>query len=136
MSEASSSSFLWRERNGLVRPAVDVDRVLWTELGALRIAQSRLGRGGTDLAERALDAALEDVRKGKTGSFPRHLQNMHADTYTQEQQQGYLYPHNYPNRWVQQQYLPDELVGTKYYEYGENKMEQAAKQSWDAIKKQ
>lgn len=84
----------------------------------------------------ALDAALEDVRKGKTGSFPRHLQNMHADTYTQEQQQGYLYPHNYPNRWVQQQYLPDELVGTKYYEYGENKMEQAAKQYWDAIKKQ
>jgi hypothetical protein len=62
MSEASSSSLLWRDRNGLVRPAVDVDLVLWTELGALRIAQSRLDRGGTDLAERALDAALEDPR--------------------------------------------------------------------------
>ena len=83
----------------------------------------------------ALDAALEDVRKGKGGGFPRHLQNMHADTYTQERQQGYLYPHNYPNRWVAQQYLPDELVGTCYYQYGENKMEQAAKLYWDAIKK-
>ncbi len=82
----------------------------------------------------ALDSALADVRAGKTGDFPRHLQNMHADTYTMEREQGYLYPHNYPNRWVQQQYLPDELVGTKYYTYGDNKLEQAAKQYWAAIK--
>ena len=82
----------------------------------------------------ALDAALEDVRKGKGGDFPRHLQNMHADTYTQERDQGYLYPHNYPNRWVKQQYLPDALVGTQYYTYGDNKIEQAAKQYWAAIK--
>ena len=82
----------------------------------------------------ALDAAMEDVRKGKGGDFPRHLQNVHVDTYTQEREQGYLYPHNFPNRWVRQQYLPDELVGTKYYSYGDNKLEQAAKQYWDAIK--
>ena len=82
----------------------------------------------------ALDAAIEDVRKGRGGDFPRHLQNVHADTYTQEREQGYQYPHNYPNRWVRQQYLPDELVGTQYYTYGENKLEQAAKQYWDAIK--
>ena len=83
----------------------------------------------------ALDAALEDVRKGKGGDFPRHLQNMHADTYTMEREQGYQYPHNYPNHWVKQQYLPDELVGTRYYEYGPNKLEQAARQYWDSIKK-
>ena len=82
----------------------------------------------------ALDMALEDVRKGKGGDFPRHLQNMHADTYTQERDQGYKYPHNYPNQWVKQQYLPDELAGAKYYSYGANKLEQAAKQYWDAIK--
>lgn len=82
----------------------------------------------------ALDAALEDVRKGKGGDFPRHLQNVHFDTYTQEREQGYKYPHNYPGRWVQQQYLPDALVGTQYYAYGDNKLEQAAKQYWDAIK--
>ena len=82
----------------------------------------------------ALDAALDDVRKGKTGDFPRHLQNMHADTYTMEREQGYKYPHNYPHHWVQQQYLPDTLAGTQYYEYGPNKLEQAAKAYWDAIK--
>ncbi len=83
----------------------------------------------------ALDAALADIRKGKGGDFPRHLQNMHADSYTMEREQGYKYPHDYPNRWVAQQYLPDALVGTQYYQYGDNKMEQAAKAYWDAIKK-
>lgn len=84
----------------------------------------------------AIDAALDDVRKGKSGDFPRHLQNVHADTYTMEREQGYLYPHNYTNHWVKQQYLPDELVGAHYYEYGPNKLEQAAKQYWDSIKKE
>ena len=84
----------------------------------------------------ALDAALADVQKGLGGSFPRHLQNVHADTFTQERSQGYLYPHDYPNHWVAQQYLPDDLVGTHYYTYGPNKLEQAAKQYWDAIKKE
>ena len=84
----------------------------------------------------AIDAALDDVRKGKSGDFPRHLQNVHADSYTMEREQGYLYPHNYPNHWVKQQYLPEELAGTRYYEYGPNKLEQAAKQYWDSIKKE
>ncbi len=84
----------------------------------------------------AIDAALDDVRNGKSGDFPRHLQNVHADTYTMEREQGYLYPHNYPNHWVKQQYLPDELAGTCYYEYGPNRLEQAAKQYWDSIKKE
>ena len=84
----------------------------------------------------ALDAALADVKKGKGLGFPRQLQNIHADTYTQEREQGYLYPHDFPNHWVKQQYLPDDLVGRKYYEYGPNKLEQAAKLYWDAIKKE
>ena len=82
----------------------------------------------------ALDMALEDVRRGKGGDFPRHLQNVHADSYTMEREQGYKYPHDFPGHWVKQQYLPDELVGTRYYEYGPNKLEQAAKQYWDGIK--
>ena len=82
----------------------------------------------------ALDMALADIRKGITGDFPRHLQNMHADTYTMEREQGYLYPHDFPHNWVKQQYLPDELVGKQYYTYGDNKLEQAAKQYWLAIK--
>ena len=83
----------------------------------------------------ALDSALADVKKGKGLGFPRHLQNVHADTYTMEREQGYDYPHNHPNHWVRQQYLPDDLAGAKYYEYGPNKLEQAAKAYWDAIKK-
>ena len=83
----------------------------------------------------AMDAALADVRKGKTGDFPRHLQNVHCDGAGFEREQGYLYPHAFPNHWVQQQYLPDELVGTHYYKYGENKLEQATRQYWEKIKR-
>ncbi len=84
----------------------------------------------------AINSAHADICKGKTGDFPRHLQNVHADSYTMEREQGYLYPHDFPNHWVQQQYLPDALVGTRYYEYGPNKLEQSAKQYWDMVKKE
>ena len=83
----------------------------------------------------ALDSALADVRQGKGLGFPRHLQNVHADSYTMEREQGYQYPHDFPNHWVQQQYLPDDLAGKRYYEYGPNKLEQAAKAYWDSVKK-
>jgi len=82
----------------------------------------------------ALAAATEDIQKGKGRGFPRQLQNVHADTYTQERSQGYLYPHDYPNHWVKQQYLPDDIAGARYYEYGPNKIEQTAKQYWELIK--
>ena len=84
----------------------------------------------------ALDAALADVKQGRGLGFPRQLQNVHADSYTMEREQGYLYPHDYPNHWVKQQYLPDDLAGKRYYEYGPNKLEQAAKQYWNAVKKE
>ena len=83
----------------------------------------------------ALDSALADVRQGKGRGFPRHLQNVHADSYTMEREQGYLYPHDFSNHWVEQQYLPDDLAGTVYYQYGSNKLEQSAKQYWDSVKK-
>ncbi len=83
----------------------------------------------------AIDGALADVRKGKTGAPPRHLQNVHADSYSMEREQGYLYPHDFPGHWVRQSYLPEELTGAKYYEYGPNKLEQAAKRYWEEIKK-
>ena len=78
-------------------------------------------------------AAQADVRAGKTGDYPRHLQNVHADSAGMERDQGYLYPHDFPNHWVRQQYLPDALAGSHYYQYGDNKVEQAAKRYWDAI---
>lgn len=83
----------------------------------------------------AIDKAFSDIRAGKTGNIPRELQNVHADSSEHKREQNYKYPHSFPNHWVKQQYLPDELVGTSYYDYGDNKTEQAAKTYWDNIKK-
>ncbi len=83
----------------------------------------------------AIDAAIADVRSGKSGPPPRELQNVHADGTGFEREQGYKYPHSYPGHWVRQQYLPDALRGARYYEFGDNKLEQTAKKYWDEIKK-
>ncbi len=83
----------------------------------------------------AIAEAMADIKNGKSGPIPRELQNVHADGTGFEREQGYLYPHSYPNHWVKQQYLPDELKNRQYYVYGENKAEQAAKRYWDEIKK-
>ena len=77
----------------------------------------------------AIDAALSDLRAGKSGSVPRTLQNVHCDGEDNPNKgQFYLYPHDYPNHWVDQQYLPDALKDTVYYRFGDNKMEQAARE--------
>ncbi len=83
----------------------------------------------------AIDAARADVRAGKSGNIPREMQNVHADGTGFEREQGYKYPHNYPGHWVRQQYLPDSLKNAHYYEYGDNKTEQAAKRYWEEIKR-
>ena len=83
----------------------------------------------------AIDKAMADVRAGRTGSVSRELQNVHADGTGFEREQGYQYPHNFPGHWVKQQYLPKELRNAKYYEYGENKTEQAARRYWEEVKK-
>ncbi len=75
----------------------------------------------------AYNLARADVDAGRGGDVPRHL---HAPDF-----KGYLYPHDYPGHWVEQQYLPDDLKGKKYYTFGENKTEQAAKQYFEFIKK-
>ena len=83
----------------------------------------------------AIAAASQDIQAGRCGPFPRQLQNKHFDgADAKERGQHYLYPHDYPGHWVAQQYLPDELKDRVYYQYGENKLEQAAKAYWDKIK--
>ena len=84
----------------------------------------------------AYDAAAADIRSGKSGPIPRTLQNKHFDGDDAEVKgQFYQYPHSFPGRWVRQQYLPDAIKDRVYYEYGENKQEQAAKEYWERIKK-
>lgn len=83
----------------------------------------------------AIDAAIADVRKLGYLEFPRQLQNKHFDGEGAKiKGQHYLYPHDFPNHWVEQQYLPDRIKDKVYYEYGENKAEQSAKAYWQSIK--
>lgn len=84
----------------------------------------------------AMFAAAADVEKGITGDFPRQLQNVHYDGEgAKVKGQHYLYPHDYPNHYVEQQYLPDELKDRVYYEFGDNKLERAAKEYREKIKR-
>ena len=83
----------------------------------------------------AINSAMQDVKSGNTGPVPRQLQNMHYDGEdNQNKGQFYLYPHDYNNHYVCQQYLPDLIKDKKYYEYGDNKNEQVFKAYWDKIK--
>ena len=86
-------------------------------------------------AHDAINAAIADVQAGRTGPIPRQLQNKHFDGEDAlVKGQNYKYAHDYPNHWVEQQYLPDVLKDTKYYTFGENKNEQAARAYWAKIK--
>ena len=89
----------------------------------------------SNTGEAGIDAAMADVQKGNYGRIPRCLQNKHYDgDDVKNKGQFYKYPHSFPHRWVEQQYLPDALLGRQYYKFGDNKTEQAAKAYLDAIK--
>lgn len=75
----------------------------------------------------AIDAAIADVKSCDALDFPRHLQNVHYDGEGAKiKGQHYLYPHDFKNHYVNQQYLPDALADRVYYEFGSNKQEQSA----------
>ena len=74
----------------------------------------------------AYHKASEDIAKGLGNSIPKHLQSPNFE--------GYIYPHDYENDYVKQDYLPKDLVGKTYYEFGSNKTEQAAKAYYDFIR--
>ena len=83
----------------------------------------------------AINAAIADVQAGRTGPIPRQLQNKHFDGEDAAVKgQNYKYAHDYENHWVDQQYLPDLLKDVKYYTFGDNRTEQAARAYWAKIK--
>lgn len=86
-------------------------------------------------AHNAIIAAMDDIQKGRVGQVPRHLQNVHADSTGSGKAPAYKYPHDYPHHYVAQRYLPEALGDASYYEYGDNKTEQAARRYWEDIKK-
>ena len=84
----------------------------------------------------AVDSAMSDIDQGKGATVPRNLQNTHFDGEDAKVKgQNYIYPHDYPNHYVEQQYLPDDLKKRKYYIPQDNKNEQSFKEYWDKIKK-
>ena len=84
----------------------------------------------------AIDAAMAAIQQGKGGSVPRTLQNKHFDgADVKNPGQFYKYPHDYPNHYVKQQYLPDDMKNARFYTFGDNKNEQKFKEYWDNLKK-
>ena len=78
-------------------------------------------------AEMAIDAALNDIRSGNTGNVPDNIKTNSKD---------YIYPHDYPNGWVYQQYLPNNIKNRKYYQpKTTSKYEQSLKEVYDKINK-
>ena len=86
--------------------------------------------------EAAIDKAMADVAAGKSGNIPRELQNKHFDGEDAlTKGQNYHYPHNYPNHYYPFNYLPDGIKNAKYYNFGDNKNEQAFLEYYNKIRK-
>lgn len=128
----------WPQIIPIVKAAVDAAMMVGLPEARLPLADAVIlvaTAPKSNTAHNAIIAAMADVEKGKVGSIPRQLQNKHYDSAEiKKKGQFYKYPHEYPNRWVEQQYLPDILKDTRYYEYGDNKNEQAFKAYWEKIK--
>lgn len=83
----------------------------------------------------AVDAAMREIENVDTGDIPAHLKDSHyAGSRNLGHGTDYKYPHSYPNHYTEQQYLPDNIKNSRYYEFGDNKTEQSAKIYWDKIK--
>ena len=83
----------------------------------------------------AINKALDDIKNIKTGNVPAHLKDSHYSGSSEfGHGKGYLYPHNYEEGYVKQQYLPDNMVGAKYYKPTENGHEKSIKQRLDGFK--
>jgi putative ATPase len=91
---------------------------------AILLATAPKSNSGHD----AMAAAMACLESGKGQNVPSHMRPSNRFD-------GYKYPHDYPNHYVKQQYLPDDIKNEAFYTYGDNKTEQAAKAYWDNIKK-
>ena len=124
----------------IVKAAVDAAMMVGLPEARLPLADAVIlvcNSPKSNTAHNAINAAMEDIQKGKTGPVPRSLQNKHFDGEDNANKgQFYEYPHSFDGHWVKQQYLPDVLKNAQYYEYGDNKNEQAAKEYWEKIKKE
>ncbi len=122
----------------IVKAAVDMAMMLGLPEARIPLADAVIAVATapkSNSAYEAINQAMQDVAKGRSGPVPRQLQNVHCDGEDNPVKgQFYKYAHAYPNHWVEQQYLPDAIKNTVYYEFGDNKNEQAAREYWNRIK--
>ena len=130
----------WPQIIPIVKAAVDAANMLGLPEACLPLADAVVlvaTAPKSNTAHDAINAAMADVQAGKGGPIPRQLQNKHYDGEDAAVKgQHYKYPHDWPNHWVYQQYLPDALKDKTYYHFGDNKTEQAAAQYWKRVKGQ
>lgn len=128
----------WPQIIPIVKAAVDAANMLGLPEARLPLADAVVlvaTAPKSNSAHDAINAAMADVQAGKGGPIPRQLQNKHYDGEDAAVKgQHYKYPHEWPDHWVNQQYLPDALQGKTYYHFGDNKTEQAAAQYWKRVK--
>lgn len=124
----------------IVKSAVDIANAVGLPEARIPLADAVIlvaAAPKSNSGESAIDKALADVESGNFGSIPRQLQNKHFDgEESSVRGQNYLYPHDFKNHYVKQQYLPDILKNKTYYKYGDNKTERAFKEYWEKIKKE
>lgn len=84
-------------------------------------------------AYKAISMALSDLDNKNVGDVPNHLKDAHYSGAKNLGVGGYKYPHDYENHYIKQQYLPDNLEGSKYYDPQNNKYEDSLKQYWNTI---
>ena len=122
----------------IVKAAVDTAREVGLPEARLPLADAVIlvaTAPKSNSAHDAINGAMADIERGVGGDIPRHLQNKHFDGEDAEiKGQHYKYPHDYPNHYVNQQYLPDEIKNKQYYRFGANKTEQKCKEYWSAVK--
>ena len=122
----------------IVKAAVDTAREVGLPEARLPLADAVIlvaTAPKSNSAHDAINAVMADIERGIGGDIPRHLQNKHFDGEDAEiKGQHYKYPHDYPNHYVNQQYLPNEIKNKQYYRFGANKTEQKCKEYWTAVK--
>lgn len=122
----------------IVKSCVDIAQAVGLPEARIPIADAVImvcNAPKSNSAYMGINRATQDLKAGNYGPVPRQLQNMHYDGEDNNNKgQFYNYPHDYPNHYVNQQYLPDIIRDRVYYEYGDNKNEQAYKNYWDKIK--
>lgn len=122
----------------IVKAAVDAAREVGLPEARLPLADAVIlvaTAPKSNSAHDAINQAMADIERGIGGDIPRHLQNKHFDGEDAEiKGQHYKYPHDYPNHYVNQQYLPNEIKDKQYYRFGANKTEQKCKEYWSSVK--